>query len=180
MFVDDVAIEGKRLHQWQSSVAHVPQSIFLMDATIAENIAFGIPKKEINLEQVEKAARLAQLDDFVKTLPAQYSTYVGERGVRLSGGQRQRIGIARALYQEASVIVFDEATSALDNTTERAVMDSVNNLSGRFTIILIAHRLSTVERCDQLIELENGEIVSKGSFQDLLKTSPSFKAQVER
>jgi len=176
ILVDDQLLSGEYLRQWQKGVAHVPQSIFLADATIAENIAFAVPKDHIDFEQVRKAAIMAQVDDFIQSLPAAYDTYVGERGVRLSGGQRQRIGIARALYREASVIVFDEATSALDNATEKEVMSAINELGKRFTIILIAHRLSTVEKCDVIFELKHGELVGKGNYSDLLSSSPSFRA----
>jgi ATP-binding cassette subfamily B protein len=129
IFVDGHPLVGERLRAWQSTIAHVPQSIFLSDATIAANIAFGIPEELIDYERVAKAARLAQLAEFIETLPEQYETIVGERGIRLSGGQRQRVGIARALYRDAKVIVFDEATSALDNATEREVMSAIESLS---------------------------------------------------
>jgi len=175
ILVDDVPLEGENLYKWQKNIAHVPQSIFLSDGTIAENIAFGIPYDKISLEQVRKAARLAQVADFIENLPAQYDTYVGERGVRLSGGQRQRIGIARALYGDASVIVFDEATSALDNATEKEVMKAIESLSHQFTIIMIAHRLSTVEKCDRIFELNEGQVIAEGTYQELLDRSSSFK-----
>ncbi|MDB9526437.1 ABC transporter ATP-binding protein [Oscillatoria sp. CS-180] len=179
VWVDDQVLEGDSWRQWQSGIAHVPQHIFLTDASIAENIAFAIPKAEIDFERVQNAARLAQVSDFIDSLPAKYDTYVGERGVRLSGGQRQRIGIARALYRQASVIVFDEATSALDNATEKEVMDAINRLSHKFTIILIAHRLSTVEKCDTIFELHQGSIVAKGSYKELLNLSQSFRSMVQ-
>ncbi|MEO1297829.1 MAG: ABC transporter ATP-binding protein [Cyanobacteria bacterium J06636_16] len=173
---DGIPLQGERLRQWQGGIAHVPQHIFLSDSTLVGNIAFGVPEKAIDFAQVQKAARLAQIEDFIEGLPAGYETYVGERGIRLSGGQRQRIGIARALYKkEVSVIVFDEATSALDNATEREVMAAIEGLSGEFTIILIAHRLSTVERCDLVIELEKGQIVAQGSYEELMTRSASFK-----
>lgn len=161
ILVDEEKLEGERLREWQSCIAHVPQSIFLTDGSIAENIAFGIPKDKINFNQVCRAAKLAQINLFILDLPDKYDTFVGERGIRLSGGQRQRIGIARALYHEAKVIVFDEATSALDNTTEKDVMESINNLSHHMTIILIAHRLSTLNNCDQVIEFSNGKTIEK-------------------
>ncbi len=175
IWVDGLPLEGERLRQWQQSIAHVPQQIFLSDGTMAENIAFGISQEQIDFEQVRKAARLAQIEEFIEGLPAQYDTYVGERGIRLSGGQRQRIGIARALYRNASVIVFDEATSALDNATEREVMAAIEGLSRQFTIILIAHRLSTVEQCDLVVELSQGQVVSQGSYQELIEKSSSFQ-----
>ena len=174
--VDGVPIQGERLSQWQGGIAHVPQQIFLSDSTLMENIAFGVAGEKIDFTQVQEAARLAQIEDFIEGLPAGYETYVGERGIRLSGGQRQRIGIARALYRRGvSVIVFDEATSALDNATEREVMEAIEGLSGEFTIILIAHRLSTVERCDLVVELEKGQVVAQGSYQELIERSSSFK-----
>jgi ATP-binding cassette subfamily B protein len=160
-------------------VAHVPQQIYLSDSSLAENIAFGIPEEEIDRAQVRRAARLAQIDGFIEGLPAGYDTYVGERGIRLSGGQRQRIGIARALYKRASVIVFDEATSALDNATEREVMGAIESLGGQFTIILIAHRLSTVERCDLVVELERGRVVAQGSYGELMARSASFQRMAD-
>jgi ATP-binding cassette subfamily B protein len=175
ILVDDVPLEGKLLYPWQENIAHVPQSIFLSDGSIAENIAFAIPYHKIDLAQVRKAARLAQVDEFIESLPAKYDTYVGERGIRLSGGQRQRIGIARALYRDASVIVFDEATSALDNATEKEVMSAIEGLSHQFTIILIAHRLSTVEKCDRIFELSQGKVIAEGTYQELLENSHTFK-----
>ena len=179
IWVDGRPLEGERLKQWQQGIAHVPQSIFLTDASIAENIAFAVPKDQIDFEQVRKAAHLAQIDEYIQELPAGYDTYVGERGVRLSGGQRQRIGIARALYRQASVIVFDEATSALDNATEKEVMAAINGLSRQFTIILIAHRLSTVEQCDQIFELHKGRVVAKGTYHELLDHSSSFQKMAQ-
>ena len=175
ILIDGVPLEGERLPQWQATVAHVPQQIYLSDSTLTENIAFGIPKSDIDLGQVRRAAKLAQIAEFIEGLPAGYDTYVGERGIRLSGGQRQRIGIARALYKQASVIVFDEATSALDNATEREVMAAIEGLSGELTIILIAHRLSTVERCDLVVELEQGRVVAQGRYQELMTRSASFQ-----
>jgi ABC-type multidrug transport system fused ATPase/permease subunit len=174
--VDGVPLTGERLRAWQRTVAHVPQSIFLSDGSITENIAFGVEPTAVDLEQVQQAARLAKIAEFVEGLPAGYDTYVGERGVRLSGGQRQRIGIARALYKRASVIVFDEATSALDNATEREVMAAIDGLSGELTIILIAHRLTTVEKCDCIFELHQGKIIHQGKFQKLASSSETFQA----
>ncbi|MGK7897467.1 MAG: ATP-binding cassette domain-containing protein, partial [Xenococcus sp. (in: cyanobacteria)] len=175
IWIDGQPLVEEYIRKWQAGIAHVPQHIFLSDSTLAENIAFGYAKSEIDFDRVHRAAQLAQIEEFVETLPAGYETYVGERGVRLSGGQRQRIGIARALYKDASVIVFDEATSALDNATEKEVMASINSLSGKFTIIMIAHRLSTVKQCDVIMELNQGKVVAKGSYQDLMTHSASFK-----
>jgi ABC-type multidrug transport system fused ATPase/permease subunit len=173
--VDGVPLTGERLQAWQRTVAHVPQSIFLSDGSITENIAFGVEPTAVDFDQVQQAARLAKIAEFIESLPAGYETYVGERGIRLSGGQRQRIGIARALYKQASVIVFDEATSALDNATEREVMAAIEGLSGKLTIILIAHRLSTVEKCDLVMELAQGQIVAQGTYGELLARSASFR-----
>lgn len=158
---------------WQAHIAHVPQAIFLADSTIEENIAFGIPQDQIDHERVRQAARQAQIADIIETWPKQYQTFVGERGIRLSGGQRQRIGIARALYKQADVIIFDEATSALDNETEQAVMQAIEGLSEDLTILIIAHRLTTLKNCTQIVELDNGAVLRIGSYQDLISKSPS-------
>jgi ATP-binding cassette, subfamily B, bacterial PglK len=173
--VDGQPVAGERVRAWQRTIAHVPQSIFLADTTLAENIAFGVPRAAIDLGRVEKAARQAQIADFVDSCDEGYDTLIGERGVRLSGGQRQRIGIARALYKQASVLVFDEATSALDNATERSVMDAIEGLNRDLTIVLIAHRLTTVRRCDTIMELEHGRVVAQGTYEELLQSSPSFR-----
>ncbi|WP_245268914.1 ABC transporter ATP-binding protein [Mesorhizobium loti] len=154
--IDGQRLDGASRRAWQRQIAHVPQSIFLADASIADNIAFGIDPATIDLERVLNAAQQAALADFIESLPQGYETRVGERGVRLSGGQRQRIGIARALYKQASVLVFDEATSALDMETEAAVMEAIRELPTDLTILIIAHRLTTVENCDEIITLENG------------------------
>jgi ATP-binding cassette subfamily B protein len=151
--VDDKSIVGSSGRSWQKHIAHVPQSIYLADATIAENIAFGVSGDHIDVFRVKNAARRAQIDSSIESLPFGYKTLVGERGVRLSGGQRQRIGIARALYRDADVIFFDEATSALDSETESAVMDSIQLLSKDLTILIVAHRLSTLKGCTKIIEL---------------------------
>lgn len=177
MFVDDEAITHLNCKAWQKSLGYVPQHIFLVDETVAANIAFGVPTEEIDRESVERAARVANLHRFiVDELPEGYDTLVGERGVRLSGGQRQRIGIARALYNEPKVLVLDEATSALDNLTEQAVMDAVHNLSGEITIILIAHRLSTVRECDRIFVLEKGQLVGEGTYDELKASNKRFRA----
>ncbi|MBK5944766.1 ABC transporter ATP-binding protein [Halorhodospira halophila] len=166
--VDGEPVTDTNLRAWQQALGYVPQEIFLTDASVAENIALGVPPERIDHEQVERCARMAQLHDFVvHEMPQQYETVVGERGVRLSGGQRQRIGIARALYHDPSVLVFDEATSALDNVTEKAVMEAIDALQNQKTIILIAHRLSTVRNCDQVVLLEKGQIADKGALRDL-------------
>ena len=147
-----------RLSAWRATIAHVPQSIYLADSSIAENIAFGLPKDQIDMGQVRLAAEQAQIAGFIESSPAGYNSFVGERGIRLSGGQRQRIGIARALYKQAQVLVFDEATSALDTQTEVAVMEAIQGLSNELTILMIAHRLSTVQRCDRVVELGDGVV----------------------
>jgi len=152
----------ERLAAWRAAIAHVPQSIYLADSSIAENIAFGIPREQIELDRVRQVAEQAQIAGFIESSPEGYATFVGERGIRLSGGQRQRIGIARALYKQASVIVLDEATSALDTATEEAVMAALEGLSRQLTVVMIAHRLSTVSRCDRVIRLQQGYIAAEG------------------
>jgi len=158
----------ERLISWRSSITHVPQNIYLADSSIAENIAFGLPRHEIDMTRVKRAAELAQISEFIETTPESYRSFAGERGIRLSGGQRQRIGIARALYNQASIVVLDEATSALDASTEEAVMNSIQGINRDVTIVMIAHRLSTVERCDRLIRMDKGQILEIGSPAQLL------------
>ena len=175
--VDGQPITPSNVRAWQNNIGYVPQAIFLTDDTVAANIAFGQPAEEIDRAAIERAARTAELHDFVMSeLPQGYDTVVGERGIRLSGGQRQRIGIARALYTDPDVLIMDEATSALDNLTERAVMDAVHNLGHAKTIILIAHRLTTVQACDTIFMLEHGRLVAQGSYDELL----GFQPQVPR
>jgi ATP-binding cassette, subfamily B, bacterial PglK len=175
--VDGQRITRANLRAWQKTVGYVPQHIFLTDDTVAANIAFGVSREAIDHAAVERAARIAELHNFVvHELPKGYETAVGERGVRLSGGQRQRIGIARALYQDPDVLIMDEATSALDNLTERAVMDAVHNLGRAKTIVLIAHRLSTVRDCDRIFMLEQGRLVAEGSYEELMENSGKFRA----
>jgi ATP-binding cassette, subfamily B, bacterial PglK len=175
VLVDGQPIRGEHRKSWQRTIAHVPQSIFLADTTLAENIAFGVPREAIDMERVRQAARQAQIADFVEAREEGYHTLVGERGVFLSGGQRQRIGIARALYKRATVLVFDEATSALDNATEQGVMKAIEGLDPGLTIILVAHRLSTVRGCDFIVEFGDGRIVAQGTYDSLLESSPSFR-----
>ena len=160
-------------------MANGPQSIYLADTTLAENIAFGVPSNAIDMYRVRQAARQAQIADFIESRAEGYNAFVGERGVRLSGGQRQRIGIARALYKQASVLVFDEATSALDSATEQSVMDAIEGLDRDLTILLIAHRLTTVRRCDIIVELGHGQVVAQGTYDQLLEFSPSFRSTVK-
>jgi ATP-binding cassette, subfamily B, bacterial PglK len=175
ILVDGNPVIGNSVRAWQRSIAHVPQNIYLADSTVAENIALGVPRDSIDLDRVKLAAQQAQIADFIESSPEGYNASVGERGVRLSGGQRQRIGIARALYKQASVLIFDEATSALDNTTEQSVMDAIERLNRDLTILLIAHRLSTVRRCDIIVELEHGRMVAQGTYEQLLECSASFR-----
>ena len=156
--IDGIDIQSN-LRGWQDHIGYVPQSIFLTDDTLRRNVAFGLPDELIDNEAVLKAIKSAQLDEFIRTLPLGMETMVGERGVRLSGGQRQRIGIARALYHDPKVLVLDEATSALDMDTEKEVMQAINALTGDKTLLIIAHRLSTVSNCDCVYTMEQGRIV---------------------
>jgi len=174
--VDGTPLGPETLPGWQRSIGYVPQQIFLTDGSVAENIAFGQRPEEIDQAAVERAARIAALHDFVsQELPQGYATQIGERGVRLSGGQRQRIGIARALYHDPDVLIMDEATSALDNLTERAVMEAVQNIAGQKTIVMIAHRLSTVRRCDRIFLMRRGRVEAAGSFDELVASSAEFR-----
>lgn len=169
--IDGVQINEKNRRAWQSHIAHVPQSIFLTDNSIAENIAFGVPKDKIDWPRARRAAAQAQIASDIEAWPQGYDTRVGERGVCLSGGQRQRIGIARALYKNADVLVFDEATSALDGDTEKAVMDAIEGLSEKLTIIIIAHRRSTLKSCTQIIELIKGGTACVRSYDEISEMS---------
>lgn len=168
----DIQVDGKTIYKdiriWQNLVGYIPQTIFLIDDTIERNIAFGVPDRFIDAEQLKKVIQAAQLEDLIEQLPEGIKTRVGERGVRLSGGQRQRIGIARALYHERQVLVLDEATSALDSETENLITDSLKSLSGQKTMIVIAHRLSTVEHCDQVYLMEKGKVVQSGSYEEVV------------
>lgn len=174
--VDGVPITEENRRAWQDTIGYVPQEIYLADDTIARNIAFGVPQEKIDMEAVENAARTAALHDFIESdLSQGYQTAVGERGVRLSGGQRQRIGIARALYRNPSLLIMDEATSALDNITERIVMEAVHNIRSDKTVILIAHRLSTVKECDQIFLMEHGKIGTVGTYEELVSNNATFR-----
>jgi ATP-binding cassette, subfamily B, bacterial PglK len=175
VLIDGVEITSKNRFEWQKQIGYVPQSIYLTDDSILANIAFGAPFDEIDLRQAEKASKMANIHNFIQTLPAKYDTLVGERGVRLSGGQIQRIGIARALYHDPDVLVLDEATSSLDGLTETSIIEAIRNLLHEKTIILIAHRISTVKDCDTIHLMENGNIKESGSYEYLMKNSDEFR-----
>ena len=167
--IDNTPVDLQNTRAWQAHISHVPQAIYLSDTSIAENIAFGVQAELIDLKLVKLAAQQAQIAETVEGWRNGYDTLVGERGVRLSGGQRQRIGIARALYKRANVIVFDEATSALDNETEAAVMQAVETLGRDITILIIAHRVTTLKNCDQIVELANGGIKAVGGYEQMMQ-----------
>jgi ATP-binding cassette, subfamily B, bacterial PglK len=173
--VDGVVLTESNERLWRRRVGYVPQTVFLTNASIAENIALGIPKEKIDRVAVIRAAEMAQAEEFIDLLPDTYDTVVGERGVKLSGGQRQRLGIARALYHQPDVLIFDEATSALDGMTEDAVMQAIQKLSQQCTMVLIAHRLRTVQACDRIVVLDGGVIVADGSYQELTQQSDTFR-----
>ena len=158
VYADGVDVR-QEYRKWLRNIGYIPQMIFMLDDTIRNNVAFGVPGEKIDEDRLWEVLKEAQLDEFVKTLPEGLDTGIGERGIRLSGGQRQRIGIARALYHDPEVLVLDEATSALDNDTEAAIMESINRLHGRKTLIIIAHRLQTIEKCDLVYRVENGKAV---------------------
>lgn len=175
--VDGAELSGNLMRRWQLNLGYVPQQIYLSDNTLARNIAFGISQDKIDMEAVERAARVANLHQFVsEELPKGYETIVGERGMRLSGGQRQRVGIARAVYHNPGVLVLDEATSALDSVTETAVMDAIHNLAHEKTIIVIAHRITTVQECDNIFMLQHGRLVDQGTYNGLMESSEYFRA----
>jgi ABC-type multidrug transport system fused ATPase/permease subunit len=173
--IDGKIINRKNVRSWQRSIGYVPQHLYLSDDTIMGNIAFGVDPKNINQGAVIKASKIANLHDFITNeLPEKYLTKVGERGVRLSGGQLQRIGIARALYNDPKVLILDEATSSLDYETEKVLINAINKLGKHITIIIIAHRLNTVKRCDKILVLEKGKIKDQGTFEKLFKTNENF------
>ena len=176
--VDQIPISADNRSAWQSRIAYVPQDIVLLDTTVANNVALGVSAGAINRERLYEAARLAQLDEYVGTLPDGYEHIVGERGIRLSGGQRQRIGIARALYTDASILILDEATNSLDGLTEQELMTTLLRLRGRYTIILIAQRLNTVRACDVIFEVDQGRITGTGTYSQLLGNSETFRQLV--
>lgn len=178
--IDSRKLTKNNLREWQNSIGYVPQQIYLSDDTIASNIAFGINPDEIDYKLVEQSAKIANLHNFIsKELPAKYNTTVGERGIRLSGGQIQRIGIARAMYNNPKLLVLDEATSALDNITEREVMKAIYNLKNNITVIIIAHRLTTVKNCDEIFVFNKGKIRAKGSFESLIKNDSYFRESIK-
>jgi HlyD family secretion protein len=173
--IDGCVLDDSNRAAWQRRIAYVPQSIFLLDASVAQNIALGIPADAIEPQRLRQAAQLAQLDEFVMDLPDGFDQRIGEHGIAVSGGQRQRIGIARALYRDASVLLLDEATNALDGMTERELMTTLQRLHGRYTLLLVAHRMSTVRACDVIFHLEQGRIVGSGRYEELLKSSEGFR-----
>jgi len=176
MRVDGVDITDRNIHRWQRNLGYVPQDIYLQDNTVASNIAFATAEKQIDMEAVERAARIANIHEFiVNELPKGNKTVVGERGVRLSGGERQRVGIARALYHNPAVLVLDEATSALDGATERAVFAAIENVARVKTLIIIAHRLSTVRNCAAVYVIDYGRIVASGTYDELMESSARFQ-----
>lgn len=179
LMLDDLVIDSKNRQAWQRNIGFVPQSIFLSEGSIAENVAFGLRSQDIDLLKVQQAIKLAHLQPLVASLIEGIHTKVGERGVQLSGGQRQRIGIARALYNQADVLVFDEATSALDGITEKVIMDAIQELSGQKTIVMIAHRLKTVKNCDIIYLMERGQVVEQGTYQQLIDNNPTFKKMAQ-
>jgi ABC-type multidrug transport system fused ATPase/permease subunit len=173
---DDVEITDENRSQWQRNLGYVPQEIYLTDDTVARNIALGIPDERIDIVAVQRAAQVAKIHDFiVNELPEGYQAKVGERGIRLSGGERQRVGIARALYQNPGVLVLDEATSALDGATEEAVFHTIESVGRARTLIIVAHRLTTVRHCDVLYVVEAGRIVARGKYDELMMSCPEFR-----
>ena len=177
--IDGIPLSKKNSRAWKNKIGFVPQSIFLTEGTIAENVAFGIQQDLIDYDQVEKALKLAHMKEWVSGLKLGTQTKVGERGVQLSGGQRHSIGIARALYYEANVLVFDEATSALDGITEKIIMEAIHEFKGQKTLIMIAHRLKTIQKCDQIFMMEKGCVIDNGTYQQLLEKNEIFKKMSE-
>jgi ABC-type multidrug transport system fused ATPase/permease subunit len=178
--VDGVAINTLNRRPWQQRIAHVPQSIYMSDSTIAENIAFGVPLDQIDILRLGRAANKAQLNEFIEKLPLKFQTKVGERGIRLSGGQRQRIGLARALYKEADVLILDEATSALDDETEKSVMSAIKALGSELTVLMIAHRVTTLRECNFIVALDDGIDVRIGSYEELIALKDYFNVAHHR
>ncbi len=179
LLVDGEEVAGPRVPGWRRHVGYVPQEIFLTDESVACNVAFGLPVERIDRERVEWASKVAQLDEFVDTLAEGFDTVIGEAGVRLSGGQRQRIGIARALYQDPALLILDEGTSALDGVTEARVIQAIQALEPRKTIIWIAHRFASIRDCDEIHVLERGRIIAQGRFEDLMESNERFRAMAQ-
>jgi len=176
IFIDKTLISDKNIKAWQRKIGYVPQEIYLSDDSVKKNIAFGLEEKDINMKQVQQVARIAALAEFVENeLPKKYNTIIGERGLRLSGGQRQRIGLARALYRNPEVLVLDEATSSLDGVTEEIVLKAIQSAAKSRTVIMIAHRLNTLEDCDRIYILENGQITGQGTYLELLDKNQQFR-----
>jgi ABC-type multidrug transport system fused ATPase/permease subunit len=174
--IDGLKLNEDNIRNWQQNLGYVPQDIYLCDDTILSNIAFGVPKDEIDMEAVKKATKIANIDKFIENeLPQGYDTVVGERGVRVSGGQRQRLGLARALYNDPEVLVLDEATSSLDGATQKAVMEAINNVAKVKTMIIIAHRLSTVQNCDSIYMIEDGKVIDSGKYNELVEGNFKFR-----
>ena len=175
VIIDKIPLDEHNINLWKKKIGFVSQAIFLIEGTIAENIAFGVSEDLIDYKKIEKVLKLSNLYEFVSKLEKRVNSKVGERGVQLSGGQRQRIGIARTLYSDADVLIFDEATSALDGITEKTIMDSIQGFIGKKTLILIAHRLTTIKKCDEIFMMENGKIVDQGKYEYLLSNNEKFK-----
>lgn len=177
--IDELIIDSNNLRSWQNCIGFVPQSIFLSEGSILENITFGIEDSKIDFDRVNRVIKLSHLDELIPTLENGVNTKVGERGVQLSGGQRQRIGIARALYKKSEVLVFDEATSSLDGISERMIMDAIDSFIGKKTIIIVAHRLKTVEQCDKIIYFDKGTVIDEGTYDELIERNPNFKKMAQ-
>jgi HlyD family secretion protein len=178
VLVDGIEINESNLRSWQNKIGFVSQNIFLIDSSIKNNIAYGVEEEDISIDKLNQAIELAQLSSLIETLPNGIETRAGERGVKLSGGQLQRIGIARALYHDPEVIIFDEATSNLDGISEKAIMKTIANLGKVKTIIMIAHRLSTVQKCDEIFLIDDGKLVDHGTYENLIKTNAIFKGML--
>jgi ATP-binding cassette, subfamily B, bacterial PglK len=176
--IDGTMLSELNIANWQSEISYVPQNVFLLDGSFKENIAFGVDKESIDVELLHQAAKQARIHDFILSRPLNYDANVGERGVQISGGQRQRIGIARALYRNPSVLIFDEATSALDSITESEIMESINSLAGKKTIIIVAHRMTTIKSCNHIYLVDKGVLLAKGTYQDLVKSNLLFQELV--